>query len=88
MMFPAIANPTSIEICVVTHFLHTKNMSAVEIHCELCAVYDENVMSEGTLRQWYRMFKDGLANVRDEEQSGRPSAVNDDLVQSVDQKNF
>jgi hypothetical protein len=61
-MFPAIDNPTSIEICAVIHFLHTKNMSAVEIHCELCAVYDQNVMSEGTIRQWCKMFKDGLAN--------------------------
>jgi hypothetical protein len=32
------------------------------------------------------MFKDGRTNVHDEEQSGRPSVVSDDLVQSVDQK--
>jgi hypothetical protein len=31
------------------------------------------------------MFKDGPTNVHDEEQSGRPSVVSDDLVQSVDQ---
>jgi hypothetical protein len=37
-------------------------MSAVEIHCELCAVYCQNVMSEGTVRQWCRMVKDGRAN--------------------------
>jgi hypothetical protein len=28
------------------------------------------------------MFKDGRTNVHDEERSGRPSAVSDDLVQS------
>jgi hypothetical protein len=62
-------------------------MSAVEIHCELCAaVYSQNVMSEGTVRQWCRMFKDGRTNVHDEERSGQPSVVCDDLVQSVDQK--
>jgi hypothetical protein len=38
------------------------------------------------LRQWCRMFKDGQTNVHDEEWNGRPSAVSDDLVQSVDQK--
>jgi hypothetical protein len=43
-------------------------------------------MSEGTVRQCCRMFKDGRTNVHDEEQSGRPSVVSDDLVQSVDQK--
>jgi hypothetical protein len=49
-------------------------------------VYGQNVMSEGTVRQWCRMFKDGWANkCSDEERSGRPSVVSDDLVQSVDQ---
>jgi hypothetical protein len=32
------------------------------------------------------MFKDGQTNVHNEEQSGRPSVVSDDLVQSVNQK--
>jgi transposase len=42
--------------------------------------------SEGTVRQWCRMFKDGRTNVRGEERSGRPSVVSDDLDQSVGQK--
>jgi hypothetical protein len=49
-MCPAIDNPTSCEIRAVTHFLHTKNMSAEEIHHELCTVYSQNVMSEGSVR--------------------------------------
>jgi hypothetical protein len=63
-------------------------MSIVELHHELfAAVYGRNVMSEGTLRQWCRTFKDGRTNnVHDEERSGRASVVSDDLVQSVDQK--
>jgi hypothetical protein len=32
------------------------------------------------------MFKDGRTNVHDEERSGRPCVVSDDLIQSVDQK--
>jgi transposase len=40
-------------------------------------------MSEGTVSQWCRMFKDGRTNVHDEERSGRPSVVSDDLVQTV-----
>jgi hypothetical protein len=54
-----INNPASLELCCVICFLHAKNMSAVEIHHELCAVYGQNVMTEGTVRQWCRMFKDG-----------------------------
>jgi hypothetical protein len=60
MMCPAIDNPASCEIRVVIRFLHTKNVSAAEIHRELCAaVYGQNVMSEGTVRKWCRMLKDG-----------------------------
>jgi hypothetical protein len=88
MMCPVIDNPASCEIRSLIHFLHPKNMSAAEIHRELWAtVYGQNVMSEGTVRQWCRMFTDGPANVHDEERSGWRSVASDDRVQSVDQKN-
>jgi hypothetical protein len=62
-------------------------MSAVEIHCELCAVYGQNIMHEGTLRQWHRMLKMGEQSfTMKSEVIGQPSVVSDDLVQSVDQK--
>jgi hypothetical protein len=48
-MCPAIDNPTSRKICAVIRFLHAKNMSAAEIHCELCMVYGQNVMSKRTV---------------------------------------
>jgi hypothetical protein len=74
-------------MCAVIPFLQAKNMNAVETHRELCAVYDQNVMSEWTLRQWCRMFKDGRKNVHDVERSGQPAIfMNDGLAQSVDQK--
>jgi hypothetical protein len=71
MTCPAIDNPASCEIYADVRFLHAKNMSASEIHRELCAVYGRNVMSEGTVRQWCRMFEDGRTNVHDEERSSR-----------------
>jgi hypothetical protein len=58
-MCPAIDKPTSCKIRAVIRFLHKKNMSGAEIHDELCTVYGQNVTSEGTVRQWGRMFKDG-----------------------------
>jgi hypothetical protein len=58
MMCPAIDNPTSCKIRAIIRFLHSKNMSGAEIHRELgAAVYGQNVMNEGTVRQWRRMFK-------------------------------
>jgi hypothetical protein len=87
-MRPAIDNTVSCEIHAVIRFLRAKNTNDTEINRELCAVYGQNVMSEGSVRQWCRMFKDGRTNVHDEERSVRTSVVSDDLVQSVDQKNL
>jgi hypothetical protein len=56
---------------------------ALQLIIQAAAVYGQNAMSEG---QWCRMFRDGHTNVQDEERSGRPSVVSDDLVQSVDKK--
>jgi hypothetical protein len=81
-----IDNPIRCKIRFVILFLHAKNMSDAEIQCELYVVYGQNLMSEGTIRQWCRMFKGGRTNVRNEEQSFQPSVVSDELVQSVDQK--
>jgi transposase len=65
--------PASCEIRFVIDCLHAQYLSAAEIRHELCTVYGQNVMSEGTVRQWCRMFKDGRTNVHDEERSGRPA---------------
>jgi hypothetical protein len=56
MMCPAIDN-ANCEIRVVICFLHAENMSAAKIQRELwIAVYGQNLMSIGTVRQWCRMF--------------------------------
>jgi hypothetical protein len=71
-MRPANGNPVSGKIRQVIRFLHSKNMSVAEIHRKLCAaVCGRNVMSEGTVRQWCKILKDGLTNIHDEERSGR-----------------
>jgi hypothetical protein len=58
IMCLATDNPASCEIRSLIRFLHAKIMSAAEIHRELCAaVYCQNVMSGGTVRQSCRMFK-------------------------------
>jgi hypothetical protein len=57
MMWALADSPASCELRAVIRFLHARNLSAVEIHCELCEVYGQNVMSEGTVRQWHRMLK-------------------------------
>jgi hypothetical protein len=73
MTCPPWDNPASCEIRVVFCFLQARNISAAEIRRELCAVYCQNVMSEGTVRQWCRMLKDGRKNIHDEKRSDRPT---------------
>jgi hypothetical protein len=56
-MCPATDSSASCKIRALTHFLHDQNMSAAKIHRELCAkFYGPNVMSEGTVREWYKIF--------------------------------
>jgi hypothetical protein len=58
-MCTVIENPASCKIYAVTCFLHAKNTSAAETHSDLCTVYSQNAMGEGTVGQWFRMLKDG-----------------------------
>jgi hypothetical protein len=51
--------PPAAKFALLSAFFMQKNMSAVEIHLEICVVYGQNVKSEGTVRQWCRMFEDG-----------------------------
>jgi hypothetical protein len=55
MMCPATDNPASFEIRAVILFLDAKNISPTEIRRELCAIYDQNITSEGNVRQWCRI---------------------------------
>jgi len=82
-MCAAKNNPASCEVRAVIRFLLVRNNNAAEIHRQLCEVYGLNVMSESKVRQWCRLFKEGHTNVYDEELSGQPSAITDDLMEKV-----
>ena len=43
-------------------------------------------MSKQMVRRWCRQFSEGRQSVHDEERSGRPSLINDDLVELVRQR--
>jgi len=49
-------------------------------------VYGDNVMSDGMVRKWFRIFNEGREYVYDEARIGRPSLVNDDLVHKVNER--
>lgn len=86
VMCAAIENPASCEVRSVIRFLWAKKLKPIEIYRQLCEVYGNNVISEGGVRQWCIRFKNGRSNVHDEEKSGRPSIVTDELVEKINEK--
>jgi len=85
-MCAAIENPASCEVLSVIRFLSVENHKPIEIHRQLCKVYGNKVMSEGGVRQRCIVFKNGRTNVHDEERSGRPTIVTDELVAKINEK--
>ena len=85
-MFKTIEGAADCEIRSVIRFLKARNVLPSEIHRQICQVYGDNAMSDGTVRKWVRMFNEVRENVHDEARSGRPSLVNDDLVCEVNER--
>jgi transposase len=50
------------------------------------AMYGEGVMNESSVKKWCRMFNEGRTNVHDEERSGRPSLITEDLKKQTDEQ--
>ncbi|GBL93875.1 hypothetical protein AVEN_153635-1 [Araneus ventricosus] len=63
-----------------------ENPTDSEIRSVIREVYEENIMSEGMIRKWVRAFKGYRRNAHDEEKSGQPFVITEDLVQKVDGK--
>jgi len=85
-MFKTIEGAADCVILSVIRFLKARNVLPREIHHQICLVYGDNAMSDGTVRKWVRMFNEGRENVHDEARSGRPSLVSDDLVRKVNER--
>jgi hypothetical protein len=60
-----IENPASCEIRSVIKFWNAKNFRPAEMYQQVCEVYGENAMSDGMVRIWRRMFREGRTNVHD-----------------------
>jgi hypothetical protein len=82
MLCPATDNPASCEIRADISFLDSNNVNAAQNYLELCTIYGKNLMNEGMVRHWCKIFNDGLRNVHDEERRGRSSVVINELAQN------
>jgi transposase len=79
-----IDNSADREVRSVIRFLSAQNIRAIDIHRQFTAVNGEGVMNESSVRNWCRMFNEGRTNVHDEERSGRPSLITEDLKIQID----
>ncbi|GFU86550.1 HTH_48 domain-containing protein [Trichonephila clavipes] len=85
-VFKVFESPAKCEIRSVIRFWTAKNISAADIHRQITEVYGTEVMSDSKVRKWVRKFRDKRTNAHDEERSGRPSVITDDLMQAVETK--
>jgi len=73
-----IQSPVKCEVRSVIGFLKAKGERPAKIHKRIVAVYG-NVMNRQNVTNWCREFSEGRTDVHDEQRSGRPSLISDDL---------
>jgi len=81
-MAASIQSPAKGEVGSVIRFLNTKGERPAEIHKQTVAVYG-NIMNRQNVTKW-REFSEGRTDVHDEQRSGRPSLISDDLLLAAD----
>jgi hypothetical protein len=78
-----IQSSAKCEVRSIIGFLNAKGEHPAEIHKRIVAVYG-NVMNRQNVRKWCREFSEGMTDVHDEQRSGRPSLISDDLLLVAD----
>jgi hypothetical protein len=82
-MAAPIQIPAKCEVRSVISFLKTKYKLPAEIHKQILAVYG-NVTNRQNVMKWCCEFSEGETDVHDEQSSGRPSLISDDLLQEIE----
>ena len=82
-MAAPIQSPAKCEVRSVIRFLNAKGERPAEINKQIVAVYG-NVMNRQNMTKWFREFSEGRTDVHDEQRSGRPSLISDDLLQETE----
>ena len=69
-------------------FRHTisqhKSERPAEIHKQIIVAVYDNVMNRQNVTKWCREFSEGRTNVHEEQRSGRPSLICDNLLQETE----
>jgi transposase len=80
----SIPNLAKCEVHSVIRFLNAKGEAPAEIHRQIVSVYGD-VMNRQNVAKWCPEFNAGRTDVHDEQRTGRPSLINDNLVQKVEE---
>ncbi|KAK6062057.1 hypothetical protein COOONC_00272 [Cooperia oncophora] len=64
-------------------FYFCKGKNASQAHKKLCAVYGDEALKERQCQNWFAKFRSGDFSLKDEERSGRPVEVDDDLIKAI-----
>ena len=64
-----------------------KGKKAAEAHKEIYEVYGVNCLTERTCPNLFKKFHSGDSSLKDNQHSGRPSEVNDDIMKAIIESN-
>ena len=78
-----VQSPAKCKVRSVIRFLEAKCELSGEIHKRIVAVHG-NVMNRQNVTKWCRQFSEGRTDVHEEQRSGRPSLISDDLLQEIE----
>jgi hypothetical protein len=80
----SIPNPAKCEVCSVIRFLNVKGETPAEIHSQIVCVYGD-VMNRQNVAKWCHEFHAGRTHVYDKQRTSRPSLINADLIEKVEE---
>ncbi|KAG5322887.1 SETMR methyltransferase, partial [Pseudoatta argentina] len=80
----SIQSPAKCEIHSVIRYLVWKGKTPVEVYNEVKTAYGDKGMNRTSVFKWCREFKNGRTSVHDDQRSGRPSILTDDIVEKIE----
>ncbi|KAG5305819.1 SETMR methyltransferase, partial [Pseudoatta argentina] len=80
----SIQSPAKCEIRSVIRYLVWKGKTPVGVYNEVKTAYGDTGMNRTSVFKWCREFKNGRTSVHDDQRSGRPSILTDDIVKKIE----
>jgi hypothetical protein len=86
-MAAPIHGPAKSEVRTGLRFINAKGERPGEMHKQIFAVYGD-FMNRRNVSNWCCEFSEGRTYVQDEQRSGKPSLISDDILQKLKEKSL